>query len=122
MNSTRSVLDALGRWHSEPRNGSSRAWVFAEEVRIGTGFTANPGEMEIDDPIRMGREQRIDASSVGIYYFLSKPEGTQVTEVKVNDLGQFEPETLPEGFFTEELEEAFAYSKILAKRSSGGER
>ena len=67
-------------------------------------------------------EQRIDASSVGIYYFLSKPEGTQVTEVKVNDLGQFEPETLPEGFFTEELEEAFAYSKILAKRSSGGER
>lgn len=64
MNSTRSVLEALGRWHSEPRNGSSRAWVFAEEVRISPGFTAHPGEMAIGDPIRVGREQHIDAFAI----------------------------------------------------------
>lgn len=61
MSSSRVILDALRRRHNNPKNGNSRAWVYVEEVRVGPGFTAHPGEMEMDNPIRQGREQRIDA-------------------------------------------------------------
>ena len=61
MNPTRFILDVLRRRHDQPRNGNSRAWVYVEEVRIGPGFSAHVGEMEMDNPIRIGREQRIDA-------------------------------------------------------------
>ena len=60
MNTTRAILDALDRRHREPRNGNSRAWVFAEEVRVSTGF-GPPAERKDGQPWRIPGDQRIDA-------------------------------------------------------------
>ncbi|KKL83792.1 hypothetical protein LCGC14_1971250, partial [marine sediment metagenome] len=60
MNPTRLILDALRLRHVQPFNGTSRAWVYAEEVRVGTGWRTVPGD-EMDDAVRLGVEQRIDA-------------------------------------------------------------
>lgn len=57
---TRTILDALHARHKRERNGTSRAWIYAEEVRVSTGFSYVPQE-GIDDAIRLGSEQRIDA-------------------------------------------------------------
>lgn len=35
---TRQMLDMLRARHDQPRNGNTRAWVYAEEVRVATGF------------------------------------------------------------------------------------
>ena len=40
MNTTRAILDALRQRHSQLGNGASRTWVYAEEVRVATGFNA----------------------------------------------------------------------------------
>ena len=63
MNPTRLILDALRLRHDEQRNGLSRAWIYAEEVRVSTGldFTRLPSQNQIDDAIRLGAEQSIDA-------------------------------------------------------------
>lgn len=60
MNVTRSILDALRKRHDEPRNGNSRAWVYAEEVRVSTGF-GPPAERKQGEPWRIPGDQRIDA-------------------------------------------------------------
>jgi hypothetical protein len=61
MNLTRLILDALRKRHDEQRNGLSRAWIFAEEVRVSTGFTHLASDEQVDDTIRLGGEQSIDA-------------------------------------------------------------
>ncbi len=59
--STTLILDALRKRHDEQRNGLSRAWIFAEEVRVSTGFTRLASDGQVDDAIRLGGEQSIDA-------------------------------------------------------------
>lgn len=60
MNTTRMILNALRRRHEEPRNGNSRAWVYAEEVRVATGF-GSPAGRTPGQPVRYPGDQRIDA-------------------------------------------------------------
>lgn len=60
MNTTRAILEALDRRHQEPKNGNSRAWIFAEEVRVSTGFGPSAGWKE-GQPWRIPGDQRIDA-------------------------------------------------------------
>ena len=54
------LLNALRKRHDEPRNGNSRAWVYAEEVRISTGW-ATLGMTDEHNPWIASAEQRIDA-------------------------------------------------------------
>ena len=61
MNPTRQLLDLLRRRHDQPRNGDSRAWVYAEEVRVAPGWARHQGDGDMDDAIRAGAEQRLDA-------------------------------------------------------------
>ena len=61
MNLTRLILDALRKRHDEQRNGLSRAWIYAEEVRVSTGFTHLASDGQIEEAIRLGGEQSIDA-------------------------------------------------------------
>jgi hypothetical protein len=60
---TYQIKGALRKRHDQPRNGLSRAWVYAEEVRVSTGWLSMSQERdaEIDLAIRLGREQFIDA-------------------------------------------------------------
>ncbi len=58
---TRLILNALSKRHDEQRNGLSRAWIFAEELRVSTGFTRLASDGQTDDAIRLGGEQSIDA-------------------------------------------------------------
>lgn len=37
-NITRQLLDLLRARHDQPTNGTTRAWVYAEEVRVATGY------------------------------------------------------------------------------------
>jgi hypothetical protein len=60
MNLTDLILSALRKRHDEPRNGLSRAWVYAEEVRVSTGFGPAAGWAP-GQPFRFPGDQRIDA-------------------------------------------------------------
>lgn len=56
------ILDNLRRRHEHRTNGLSRAWIYAEELRIATGFTRIGTELVFMDPvIAHAGEQRIDA-------------------------------------------------------------
>jgi predicted ATPase len=63
-------------------------------------------------------EEKISRSEVAIYYFNPTPEGTQIREVTVDELGQFEE--FPEGFFEESFQEAVAHSKAMRNRIAHG--
>ncbi len=62
---TRDILDALRLRHATQANGLSRAWIYAEEVRVSTGFAplgvrGGSGTTAI----RFGGDQRIDAMAL----------------------------------------------------------
>ncbi len=79
---TRLILDALTRRHAEPRNGESRAWVYAEEVRVATGFSRLLLDGQVGDAIRLGAEQRIDAFA--LHTWPSKKYRRVAYEIKVS--------------------------------------
>jgi hypothetical protein len=58
---TSTLLDLLRARHDQPRNGNSRAWVYAEEVRVAPGWRDYQRDAEMADAIRAGAEQRLDA-------------------------------------------------------------
>lgn len=63
---TRQILDALRHRHMvAPGNGASKPWVYAEEVRVSTGFSSWPISLYSDEtyPTELlgAAEQRIDA-------------------------------------------------------------
>lgn len=59
-------------------------------------------------------EGKIGREDVAIYYFEPTSEGSQVREITLNEYGQFED--FPEGFFEEDLEEAFAHLEAMRDR------
>lgn len=79
MNPTRRLLDLLRARHEEPSNGSSRAWIYAEEVRVSTGFARMTAD--ISGPISYGAEQRIDAFA--LHTWRSQRHRRVAYEVKV---------------------------------------
>ena len=58
------VLSQLERWHEKPCNRTSRAWIFASEVRVGTGWGPTSGT---DPSIRIANAQRIDAFAFNVW-------------------------------------------------------
>ncbi len=60
MNRTRLLLDKLRARHDTRGNGLARQWLYAEEVRMNTGFAPDTS-LPAGDPVRIGWEQRIDA-------------------------------------------------------------
>lgn len=61
-------------------------------------------------------EGYIKKDDVAIHYFNTTPEGTQVEEITLNDLGQLEK--WPEGFFEEDFQEAIDHFKIIASKKA----
>ena len=61
------VLHRLEQWHETPHNGGSRAWIFASEVRVGTGFYTHIEDYTVDKAIRNATEQRIDAFAFNVW-------------------------------------------------------
>ncbi len=62
MNRTRLMLDLVAARHPHGPM-PSRQWIFAEEVRINTGFGGDR-DLSLGDPVRIGWEQRIDAYAI----------------------------------------------------------
>ena len=61
MNRTRLILDKLRARHGRrPGSVPAAAWLYAEEVRMNTGFGPDTS-LPIGHPARIGWEQRIDA-------------------------------------------------------------
>jgi predicted ATPase len=56
-------------------------------------------------------EKRLSKDQVAIYYFNPTSEGTQIQEVTLNEQGQYE--SFPDGFFEEDVMEAFEHLKAL---------
>ena len=56
-------------------------------------------------------EKEIDKEKVAIYYFEATKDGTIIKEVTLNDKGQYVD--FPEGFFEEDLNEAFEHLKAM---------
>lgn len=61
-------------------------------------------------------ENKINASDIAIYYFKPTPEGTKIQRVTLNDQGQYE--SFPEGFFEEDVIEAFEHLKAISESTS----
>jgi len=57
-------------------------------------------------------EGKINRDEVAIYYFHPTEDGTEIEEVQMNDLGQFD-KGLPEGFFDEGFKESMRYLESL---------
>lgn len=60
--SAREVLHRLECWLQSPSNGGSRAWVFASEVRVGTGWSGTK-----TDSGNIETAQRIDAFAFNLW-------------------------------------------------------
>lgn len=56
-------------------------------------------------------ENKIQKEKVVIYYFKPTPDGTHVFEVTLNKQGQYE--SFPDGFFEEDITEAFEHLKAI---------
>jgi len=61
-------------------------------------------------------ERKIAPSEIAMYYFCPTPKGTAVNKIELNELGQFEPETWPPGFFQEDVEEARLHYEAIIGR------
>ena len=88
---TQHLLDALRSWHTVHTAGDVAApWVYAEEVRIGTGYAFGNAhyrrhQHKVDphvDVLRLATEQRIDAFA--LHTWPSKKELRIAYEVKVS--------------------------------------
>jgi hypothetical protein len=66
-------------------------------------------------------EGHIDPTHVAIYNFSVSPEGTEVQEVKLNQLGQYTGAGWPPGFFQEDVEEARMHYQAVLEHESEGE-
>jgi len=62
-------------------------------------------------------EKRIRKEDIAIYYFEPTSDGTRIHEVTLNEQGQYE--SFPEGFFEEDVVEAFEHLKAI--KASGSE-
>jgi predicted ATPase len=64
-------------------------------------------------------EGKIKREDVAIYFFTLKEGRTQIQEIQLNELGQFEFEEWPEDFFEEDYKEASAHFEAIAKAKAG---
>lgn len=58
-------------------------------------------------------------SKLAIYYCQPHPDGTELREIKLNDLGQLEPESLPPNFFESGYTESRALAEAMGHRAQG---
>jgi len=105
--------------HLHPKVQSDLGDMLIEASKEKTLMVETHSEHLLSRVRRRVAEGKISKSDVAIYYFSPRPKGTRVHEVRINDLGQFEPETWPEGFFAEDLEEAMAHFRVIAEKQSG---
>ena len=61
-------------------------------------------------------EKKIDTSTVAVYYCEPAPTGTRITQITVNERGQYEGTGIPSGFFEESYEESVEQFKALASQ------
>lgn len=61
-------------------------------------------------------EKQLSTDKVAIYYFQPTPEGTHIQPVTLNEQGQYE--SFPEGFFEEDVVEAFEHLKAMGRASA----
>jgi predicted ATPase len=56
-------------------------------------------------------ENKLDKSEIAIYYFNPTPAGTQISEITLNEYGQYL--SFPDGFFVEDFDETFEHLKAI---------
>lgn len=61
-------------------------------------------------------EHRIDPGQVAVYYFERTRAGTRISEIQLNELGQFE--RWPPGFFEEGFQEALDHFRAVAEHQA----
>lgn len=67
-------------------------------------------------------EETISKDDVAIYYFAPCEDGTQVRELKLNKMGQMDPDGgIPEDFFAAGYEETIRHMKVVGERIRRGE-
>lgn len=57
----------------------------------------------------------IKAADVAIYYFRPSTDGTYIVPVTLNDMGQYED--FPQGFFDEDVNEAFEHLRLISEKT-----
>ncbi|MCH7929777.1 MAG: hypothetical protein IIA01_04655, partial [Proteobacteria bacterium] len=61
-------------------------------------------------------EGTVEREDVAIHYFEPSEEGTRVFEIRLNEVGQFIDEGLPENFFAEGYIESMEHLKAIASK------
>ena len=56
-------------------------------------------------------EKKLDKSEIAIYYFNPTSDGTQISEIVLNEYGQYL--SFPDGFFVEDFDETFEHLKAI---------
>jgi len=99
--------------HLHPRAQSILGDLFIKAVREAnrTFIIETHSEHILARIRRRIAEKKIRKENVAIYYFEPTPDGTRIHEVTLNEQGQYE--SFPEGFFEEDVVEAFEHLKVI---------
>ncbi|RMG49112.1 MAG: DUF3696 domain-containing protein [Acidobacteria bacterium] len=103
--------------HLHPKAQATLGDLFIEAVRRGDRqlIVETHSEHVLSRVRRRMAEGKIAPDEVAIYYFQPTSKGTRVQEIKLNEYGQYEE--FPEGFFEEDLIEAFEHMDAIRKRT-----
>jgi len=71
---------------------------------------------------RVAEGTTIKKDDVIIYYCHATEKGTSVEPIRLNELGQFEPQGLPSDFFSEDLDESRAHWEAIVKKTNAARR
>ena len=100
--------------HLHPRAQSVLGDMFIEASSAGqrTLIVETHSEHILDRVRRRIAEGTLSSDDVSILYFEPSASGTRVSQVQVNDLGQYV--SFPDGFFDEDYQEAIAHLQAIA--------
>jgi len=106
--------------HLHPRAQATLADLLIEIAKSGKALLVETHSEHLLSRVqRRVADGSISNTDVAIYYCRPTPEGTDVREIRLDELGQFETEGLPEGFFEEGYLESIEHFKAMADRSKG---
>jgi len=105
--------------HLHPRAQATLADLLVEIAIKGnkTLIVETHSEHLISRILRRIAEGKLKSEDVAIYYCEPTTEGTKVRDLRIKSYGQFEPESLPEGFFEEDYRESFEHLKAMLSRA-----
>lgn len=106
--------------HLHPKAQGTLGDLLIDIVRTGnkTLLVETHSEHLVSRVRRRIGEGKLSRNDVAIYYCSPSAKGTEVSEIRLNELGQFEGEGLPAGFFEEGYTESLEHFRAMVESTS----